>query len=623
MKKALCTTVMAAVLNLNAMNLSEMNKEANASHDVRTVSPSETAYNEILAAEDDVRIKKENADNLKTKCEDMNRKISNMWAKNNEALDRCDAAQELCNDAIWQGYRISEGENQDPKLKKLYDEAKTKYDNAHKEHEEASAECDKMKTEDERSRLERAEAEEAHKKAVEAHKKLKLEGPSKVAFWEVYKMSRAFEGDAAVNLKNKLGLGDDYEIRIMDARHLIEGMKLEEKEEEILALLDVKEDKVEEKVIPHIERYLNEVCTFSDKGLEKEVRNDVLKGCRQSKIYRDTFITLIARVKMPKPFFSGRIYDLSEEGKLYSVRHAGKLNLVRGDSSASRNDEIIFCNEKGYIRSLQAKTSTGKDSGRGFLVYPVDKRNILPHEGGHSISGDFAQHASEPATMDVTSKFANFTPNKENVARNRRHIESVAALPEKRKKLLELFPKDIQDKYKDEGNPQTLAAALVDYQITHAAEWIFNNTVEIFQIMGVGVWENNGKKILCINPLSDLARSLEQGLPQKFGHEAYPSSLMLLKMLFASPTKCIQQLYWQRYNFFDLVDYSKTDAYDALCDAIRSSAEKPKDATNPNTLPTIEAHDANPNSEKSTTRCWDAIKSCWNWWFESKKVKND
>ncbi|GHT96535.1 hypothetical protein FACS1894122_14920 [Alphaproteobacteria bacterium] len=371
-------------------------------------------------------------------------------------------------------------------------------------------------TEREKASLECNEAQEAYEKSVEVCEKLKLEGPNKVAFREVYKMSRTSEEAAAVNLKDKLGLGDDYEIRFMDANSLIEGMEFEEKEE-FLRLLNVKENEVEENVIPHIERYLNDVCTFSDKGLEKEVRSDVLKGCRQSKIYRDNFITLIARVKMPQPFFSKKIFDLlpssAKGARPSSSKHDGKLHFVRGKGAESDYNIITLGNEKKvYGRSLD---STDRISGRGFFYYSGVKSDVLPHEEGHSISADLAQYASTPATMDAVSKLAKFDKNENNAARNRRYIESIAALPEKRKELLEWFPQAIEDKYKDVSDPNTLATALVDHQTNPAdvVASLFSDTLEVFQILGLGIFENGKKKILCINLLSDLARNLEQGRP--------------------------------------------------------------------------------------------------------------
>ncbi|GHT93987.1 hypothetical protein FACS1894122_10110 [Alphaproteobacteria bacterium] len=124
MKKVLCITATAAVLDLGAMNLADIDAKTNASvntvvspltkeTNAKTSAPHineqvaqlvvplpEDAYNEILAAEEAVRIKKENYDNARAKhnvaCAKWNEqptKIKELTNKENRLNEEADELQ--------------------------------------------------------------------------------------------------------------------------------------------------------------------------------------------------------------------------------------------------------------------------------------------------------------------------------------------------------------------------------------------------------------------------------------------------------------------------------------------------------------------------------------------------
>ncbi|GHU13587.1 hypothetical protein FACS189449_09120 [Alphaproteobacteria bacterium] len=170
------------------------------------------------------------------------------------------------------------------------------------------------------------------------------------------------------------------------------------------------------------------------------------------------------------------------------------------------------------------------------------------------------------------SKLINITKNEENIAYNRRCLEENSIK----------VPEDIFAKYLEEirnGNPNASTDAQIDDYPTSpevAAGRLFKNTMEVLQIMGLGVWEKDGKKVLCINLLSDFAISRELGEPIRCGHGC------------GDPSQFTSKLSPHFYRYDELVKYSKntevfdalTRVYDALSIISNSSIEEHEDVLN-------------------------------------------
>ncbi|GHU13570.1 hypothetical protein FACS189449_09080 [Alphaproteobacteria bacterium] len=408
---------------------------------------------------------------------------------------------------------------------------------------------------------------EATEKKKEAYNLLK----QKAVFHEACKVSRepdVSEKTVVDNLKKLLGFEDTDEVRYMDPAFLIEGMELpKDEKDKLLGFLSAAKGNKE--VIEYIEKYLDECdyivsciddpnkeCSLTREGLKEEVMRNILEGCRKSTIYQNAFITLIARTKMPQTFLSTRINTMNT-----MLPKWGRLSFRTSDSPKSALDKIEYNNKGLYFQSLHDGLSKIKNLSNGLFSYPSDMSEVLSHECGHSISADIAEFASEEATMAIVAKL---------VTRRYNYDESSDYFKK-------LWPENQDGLKRNPKGAKELELKTTEPLTADLAKELFQNTMEVFQIMGLGVFENDGKKVLCINPLSDFAISMELGEPIRWGHAGIDDSTDF--------------------------KYSKTKVYDALFSILHSSAWKYE-------------------TKLTIKKCWSAIKSGWNWLFPSKKVKN-
>ncbi|GHT92477.1 hypothetical protein FACS1894122_06370 [Alphaproteobacteria bacterium] len=456
----------------------------------------------------------------------------------------------------------------------------TEFNEVLAEYKKAKAAFDKLLAEYRKMETASKEAlatyEETKKECDKVYRKINPIG-CKRSYYEVLNVSRApnsSEAASADKLKKLLNDSGIHinEIRYMDARSMIGGMGLpDETTQEFLNLLDAEKSEV----ITYIKKHISEDSTFSDDVLKARILMDISEGC-ESKIYRDSLIVLIARTKMPKRFFSKRARDLSF-GKIElpsSDSHEAipeHLSFTSGDKSNSEYNEITLSSTEHIRLSLHFSSSTQKDSN-GLFRYNSPQNYSLFHEAGHSLNSYFA-HFSSSVTMDIVSRCMTMTPNDENIKYNRQFLESISESPEKQERVVHRQQKYVRSKYeRNKMNPNALATTLLEHPTTPegAARCLFHNEKETFQIMGVGVWENDEKKILCINSLSDFALNLDLGLPIRCGHNN-PS---LYEISSPRSSRCY-------YHCCALVDYVSTPIYDALFDVYGSSRSDYEAKLNP------------------------------------------
>ncbi|GHU13583.1 hypothetical protein FACS189449_09110 [Alphaproteobacteria bacterium] len=340
-----------------------------------------------------------------------------MLAKTNEwvALNKLKAEEEACIKWYNLHCKLQEANAQSEEQKKTiavevkelwikFDDLTTKRKHAEKELEGAKEQSKELREAEANIKNSKKHNEDAAKNFVAAKKSDRR----KVVFHEVRKVSRRPEDSAEVaaadDLKSRLGLGDDYEIRYMDAKSIIGGMGFSASEKE--RFLNLLKAKNESEAIKCIENYLNNDCVFFDKdlkndeGLKEEVSRNALKGCKESKACMDAFITLIARVEMPQPFFSTKIQRLTCEKSPTTQKE--KLSFIRAENATSDCDNKIELNNRQlHLYSLDENPLKTLNLPNGLSLYPADIRYTLSHECGHSISGNFARWNSKDNTMDV------------------------------------------------------------------------------------------------------------------------------------------------------------------------------------------------------------------------------
>jgi hypothetical protein len=301
------------------------------------------------------------------------------------------------------------------------------------------------------------------------------------------------------------------QVRYMDAASLIGSMQIPDAaKKHLLSLLDTQS---EELACSFVDDLLSR-SRFSDDCFKEKILSDILDGCQKSKIYRDLFITLIAR-KMSLPMISAKI-NFSKEVLDEPMRFENESD----GRSMYNNIQMSYNAKECLFKSLFATFCTQKRESTNFFKFPLSKQLILFHEAGHSVSGHFVA-SSTILNMDCTMKIAAcFLSSKinEQVVKDVCHLLKNASTA---------FQEDYMESWKylghncrDSKDIDTFINFLENQisspeKITAA---LFGKSLEVFQILGVALLRHNDENVLLINLLSDFALYTGMGIPVRASH---------------------------------------------------------------------------------------------------------
>jgi hypothetical protein len=302
------------------------------------------------------------------------------------------------------------------------------------------------------------------------------------------------------------------QVRYMDAASLIGSMQFPNAVTQyLLSLLDTQS---EELACSFVYDFLSR-SHFSDDCFKEKILSDILDGCRKNKIYRDLFITLIAR-KMSLPLISAKI-DFFKEALNEPMRFENESY----GSSRYNTIQMSYDMKECLFSSLFATFDTQKKESSNFFKFPLSKQLILFHEAGHSVSSHFAASSTDMGdmdyTMEIAAHFASSKINKHAMEDRCRVLKSASP------KFQDEFIKSCEYLEHSCHNHKDIATfiAFAMEQFSSpkkVAAALFGKPLEVFQILGVALLKHNEKNVLLINSLSDFALYAEMGIPIRASH---------------------------------------------------------------------------------------------------------
>jgi hypothetical protein len=305
------------------------------------------------------------------------------------------------------------------------------------------------------------------------------------------------------------------EVRYMDAASLIGAMQLHDNMKQCcLSILEAPP----EQAVNCVMIFFQGVVSFSDAPFKTRILNDIRATCMKSKIYRNLFVALIAKI-LSIPSQSTKIAN-------GIVAQTHKFSVVKSQLSESDCNSITVDYEddscwRSFFESPFAMAEVDPS------VFAYTDNDVVPgyvpyHESGHSTTSD-SFDAAHRLGMDRTTQFMSRITN---------------AAPDKLAldvfwRNLEKAPQPIQESFVEgfNGTISTTVCQNIEevkkqmYQLLSSQEGrtrlLFSNVVEIFQIIGLALLSHNGRNTLFINSLSDFALMLDLGKPIRCDHRAW------------------------------------------------------------------------------------------------------
>ncbi|MDR0632499.1 MAG: hypothetical protein LBF54_04715 [Holosporaceae bacterium] len=337
---------------------------------------------------------------------------------------------------------------------------------------------------------------------------------------EIYSASRAPTPHEEHAVLSIMGLLDScgtpvHEVRIMDAGSLVRAMQISDYEKaSILYLLDASPGEA----CSFIQQFLLITSKFQDGYTKNRVVDAIVHGCEKSKIYRDAFITLIARL-VAEPSISTHYIAAFAAVAGQTNRLTGPLSFLRGQSKSNYNAI--------HIANL-AKTHRSLFGPIGNVFYDF---LVLFHEAGHSISADFVDAASAFGLCEniflISSNFMHIDVYPHGLNQLIQRIKNNSLF---RQQILQILKK-----YFPETNADGLELKLSDIALSRYMQEVLllHKEGEIFQIKGLFAVKHGGRKILYVNSLSDFALYSQMGLPIRSDHlSAYDFISQILSQIF-------------------------------------------------------------------------------------------
>jgi hypothetical protein len=336
-------------------------------------------------------------------------------------------------------------------------------------------------------------------------------------FAEISSASRAAKPNEILVVQRLISTFNSYgiqidEVRYMDAASLIFAMHLPGNTKQCcLSILEAPS----REAISFIMEALSK-SQFSDELFKTKILGDIFAGCAKSKVCRNLFVTLIARI-LSQPFQSAKIVNGTTDQTHSFGFHRSQL------SESGYNSIAVDYEDETCYRSFFHHSSAVKEVESGVFAYTDDTvpGYTLYHESGHSISSDFFNVAfilGMDKTMELMSRITTAIPDE-------------LALHDFFDRL-KTAPPDIQDIFVksfngiigrisqniDETKSQMFQILLSQDDIV---KLLFSNVVEIFQIIGLALLNHNDKNTLYINLLSDFNLILDLGMPIRCAHRAW------------------------------------------------------------------------------------------------------
>jgi hypothetical protein len=335
---------------------------------------------------------------------------------------------------------------------------------------------------------------------------------------EIYDRSRPPRSDREISAANEfvkmlsdLGIN---EVRFFDAETLISTTNIPDARK--IELLDILHQESQADVQREISKLI-ENSSFANDNLKAMVTQNLFQAASYSPIYRDTILALIAWTEATSSTICEGIshdlreyptrklaFDINNESN-YGVRY----NWITIDQSYQSLEESFFDSSCTLVQNPSH-----------LLLHYAPIGEALSHEAGHMISGHMSGAADilklDSISMEVASRsvIAKELPgvvshntgfmktlNDEDLSllKEALMLQGFSDIPEDREQFIR-------------WHEQSLSSPAM------RARGDFNNSVELFQILGFFTASHSDSNVLYINLLSDAAYSIGEGLPLRCSH---------------------------------------------------------------------------------------------------------
>jgi hypothetical protein len=343
------------------------------------------------------------------------------------------------------------------------------------------------------------------------------------------KAEKQYAKKLALSLKTGNLANAPIEVRIVDEYSLLQSLRLPNETKILFWCLLRCDANVADSFIS--------ACVFSDSRLKKLISDDIAKGCRESKIYRNLIILAWAwSLAEPNLCDMVCVNDATEtvlDRRLRPIQASHRqFNFAFGPESDSYYNTInMDYNSICYLRSLIANRF-GLQAPNGLWYNKEHEYRTLFHEIGHSILSTSVNCLNrtlevEQMTMRFVSSFMNAKVNEEGFEQR---CKEILSMPEgKRNEIISDFKKNFPDVTADTTEDFLAWSKEQAASAEKITRILLSNMHEVWQICGCLVVLRADKVTLFINKLSDFDFLSEIGAPLRNDHlGAYKDELVNL-----------------------------------------------------------------------------------------------
>ena len=296
------------------------------------------------------------------------------------------------------------------------------------------------------------------------------------------------------------------EVRIIDAQSFINGLYLDRQRKDYLIQL-LSNDREED--VNQLFREFADKTEFSDIVLKNKVTEWMIKGSNSSDVYKNLMIAYIARTEARHSICARYIWPPQDRhNKIeWFERSRSTYGLI---DIKRKYDEYIM---RSYFKSKDSINILAVDK----FGYLLDIEDVLFHEIGHST--DFFSYATNFVKCDKTIEL--IVPDFFNLIT---YVDRFDEIRDEIKKEMEAEPEALQDIKDMLGIEFKNIDEYLDYTRNNLnnrliqAKILLTNSSEAYQIFGTLLLEDDHKKTLYINMMSDFALSLSKNTPIRMDH---------------------------------------------------------------------------------------------------------
>ena len=303
------------------------------------------------------------------------------------------------------------------------------------------------------------------------------------------------------------------EVRIIDATSFINGLYLDRQRKDYFIQL-LSNDNEED--IHQLFREFADKTEFSDLVLKNKVLDWMIKGSNSSDVYKNLMISYIARTEAIRSICARYLFP----------QHDWYNKIEWCEISASCDKVIYVPRAYNYyvFHSCFNSHQTIRQTKSNFFEYIGDMEYVLFHEIGHST--DFFSRVMLYTKLDKTIE--QIAPDFFNLTT---YVDRFDAIRDELKKEMETDLSDPSEQnninifinnFKNIDEYLDYIRNNLDNKLIQSLVLI-NHAMEAYQIFGTLLLENDNKKTLYINMMSDFALSLNKGTPIRMDHLGFDS----------------------------------------------------------------------------------------------------